>query len=36
VFVQAGFSPQIAGALMLLPMAVLAFLLNKKYVFNHG
>lgn len=36
VFVQGGLTPQLAGALMLLPMAVLAFLLNKKYVFNHG
>jgi putative flippase GtrA len=35
VFEKAGLTPQVGGALMLLPMAVLAFVLNKKYVFTH-
>ena len=34
LFESAGLSPQVGGALMLLPMAVLAFLLNKKFVFH--
>jgi putative flippase GtrA len=31
---QAGIAPTTGGALMLLPMAVLAFVLNKKFVFS--
>ena len=36
LFERAGFLPQVGGALMLLPAAVLAFFLNKKFVFIHG
>ena len=36
MFAAAGLAPQYGGALMLLPMAVLAFILNKKFVFTHG
>jgi putative flippase GtrA len=34
LLVRGGLSPQLAGAAMLLPMAVLAFVLNKKFVFT--
>ena len=33
---HAGVTPQVGGALMVFPAAVLAFVLNKKYVFIHG
>ena len=36
LFARVGLSPLMGGALMLPPMAVLAFLLNKKFVFTHG
>lgn len=31
-----GFSPYVAGAILILPMAALAFVLNKRFVFHHG
>lgn len=36
VLVQAGLTPAVAGAVLLFPAAVLAFALNKKFVFTHG
>lgn len=30
-----GFEPYIAGALLIAPMAILAFILNKRFVFHH-
>lgn len=35
LLLRTGLSAQWAGALMLLPMAVLAFILNRKFVFSH-
>ena len=32
--VRAGFSPQVGGALLILPMALLAFALNRRFVFH--
>lgn len=36
LLVQAGLTPAVAGALLVLPAAVLAFALNKRFVFHHG
>lgn len=33
---QIGWPPYVGGAVMILPMAVLAFILNKRFVFNYG
>ncbi|WP_208603320.1 GtrA family protein [Caballeronia sordidicola] len=33
---QIGWPPYVGGAVMILPMAVLAFFLNKRFVFNYG
>ncbi|MBK6004596.1 GtrA family protein [Ramlibacter ginsenosidimutans] len=33
---EAGLSPAVGGAVLLLPMAVLAFMLNKKFVFHRS
>jgi putative flippase GtrA len=35
VFIGSGFSPSVAGAFLILPMAILAFILNRKFVFNY-
>jgi putative flippase GtrA len=34
-FSRVGLTPYISGAILILPMAVLAFILNKRFVFNH-
>ncbi len=34
-FSHIGYSPYIGGAILIFPMAVLAFILNKRFVFNH-
>lgn len=31
-----GLTPYVAGAVLIVPMAVLAFILNKRFVFSHG
>lgn len=36
MFSFAGLGPYIGGAILIIPMAVLAFILNKRFVFNHG
>lgn len=36
VFSNHGLAPYISGAILIVPMAALAFLLNKRFVFNHG
>ncbi|VVE74119.1 hypothetical protein PAN31117_04851 [Pandoraea anapnoica] len=35
LFMLAGIAPAVGGALLLLPMALLAYLLNKRFVFHH-
>lgn len=35
IFSHMGLSPYISGAIMILPMAALAFVLNKRFVFHH-
>ena len=35
VLLYAGFPPHLGGAILIVPMAVIAFLLNKKFVFNY-
>ncbi len=35
-FSSQGVAPYISGAILIVPMAVLAFALNKRFVFNHG
>lgn len=35
-FFHFGVAPYFSGALLILPMAVLAFFLNKRFVFNYG
>ena len=34
-FSRIGLTPYVSGAILILPMAVLAFILNKRFVFNH-
>jgi len=34
-FTRIGLTPYVGGAILILPMAVLAFILNKRFVFNH-
>jgi putative flippase GtrA len=36
IFTEFGYAPYIGGAILILPMAVLAFILNKRFVFNYG
>lgn len=36
VFSSQGLAPYIGGAILIVPMAALAFVLNKRFVFNHG
>jgi putative flippase GtrA len=36
VFTELGCAPYIGGALLILPMAIFAFILNKRFVFNYG
>lgn len=36
VFTSLGISPYIGGAVLLLPMAMLSFILIKRFVFKHG
>lgn len=36
VFSSQGVAPYVSGAILIVPMAVLAFVLNKRFVFNHG
>lgn len=36
IFSSQGVAPYISGAILIVPMAVLAFVLNKRFVFNHG
>jgi len=35
LFSHVGFPPYISAAILILPMAVLTFILNKRFVFNH-
>ena len=35
-FVYLGVTPYISGAVLILPMAILAYILNKRFVFNYG
>lgn len=36
LFSNIGLTPYVGGAILILPMAVLAYILNKRFVFNHG
>ena len=36
IFTELGCAPYIGGAVLILPMAILAFILNKRFVFNYG
>lgn len=36
VFSHIGITPYISGAILIVPMATLAFILNKRFVFNYG